>query len=468
VSAARAERKLEAPSPPSQLSELVGPKNAPVVAVEDGRVVRIGSSRRLGKYLVLRDTYGDLFTYAGLGGIAPDYRLSKPAQVHVPKGALQSVDTASDPKPTQAATAGRQPPVTLHVAQKKQTAQVRSKRIGGAVSGAGGQTQESVGFGKVRLFAHPGNPDALAAARAREKAARVKTAGWMKLGSGSLVAQGTVLGHLNSSGESAQASLRFSIRPAGAQSAIDPRPILANWKQLELALHPQGAKDGPVLAGATASEALLLSRPELERAVLADPGIKLGACDRAQVTSGKVGRQALALLVFLSRSGLKPTVGELRCGHTVNTRHGLTTLFPSPGTVDIAAINDIPIAGHQGAGTISDVTIRTLLSLQHRYAPKRIVSLMQYPGALSTIAQPDHSTYIQVELPKRISRAVLSKTAGVAAGQTSSTAPLVVNPVLNSIQWQRLVTQVGGLQAPKVSRKPSSSAILATPVAPGK
>ena len=41
------------------------------VAVEDGRVVRIGVSRQLGSYLVLRDTYGDLFTYAGLGSLAP-------------------------------------------------------------------------------------------------------------------------------------------------------------------------------------------------------------------------------------------------------------------------------------------------------------------------------------------------------------------------------------------------------------
>jgi soluble lytic murein transglycosylase-like protein len=474
ASAARAERALNAPAPPSQLSELVGRRSAPVVAVEDGRVVGIGASRKLGDYLVLRDTYGDLFTYAGLGSIAPGYRLPKPAQVQVPKGALQSGETGSDPAPKQAATAGRQLPLTLHVARKKVVTPAKSKLASYAPGGSVGEGGAAIGVGKVRVFAHPGNPDAIVAARARERAARLKAAanGWMKLGRGSVVAQGTVLGHLGSSGESPQASLRFAIRPAGAQSAIDPRPILANWKQLDAALHPQGAKGGPVLAGATASDAFLLSQPELERAVLADPGIELGSCDRTQVAAGKVSRQALALLVFLSRGGLKPTVGELRCGRQVYTPKGLVTAFPPAGTIDIAAINGIPIAAHQGAGTITDITIRTLLTLQRQFAPKRIVSLMKYPGAPSTIAEPDRSTYIQVELARRLPKAVVSKTAGAGVARSagagrSSTAPFAGDLVLNSIEWQRLTTQLGSLQAPKVPRKPSASAIPDKQAAPG-
>ncbi|HWJ50066.1 MAG TPA: lytic murein transglycosylase, partial [Solirubrobacteraceae bacterium] len=50
--------------------------NASVVAVHDGRIVKLGSSRVLGKYVVLRDVYGDLFVYAGLGTIAPTYSLA--------------------------------------------------------------------------------------------------------------------------------------------------------------------------------------------------------------------------------------------------------------------------------------------------------------------------------------------------------------------------------------------------------
>ncbi len=466
VSAARAERALNAPAPRSQLSELLGARKAPVVAVEDGRVVGIGSSRKLGDYLVLRDTYGDLFTYAGLGSIAPRYRLPKPTQVKVPTGALPSGESASDPTPKQAASAGRQLPVTLHVAKKKATASSKLKQPSSPTDL--GNEETAAGTGKVRVFAHPGNPDAIAAARLRNRNRTPN--GWRKLSRGSVVAQGTVLGHLGSSGESPQASLGFAIRPAGAQSAIDPRPILTNWRQLDIALHPQGAKDGPVLDGATASDAFLLSKPELERAVLADPGIELGHCDRAQVAAGKVSGQTLALLVFLSRSGLKPTVGELRCGHTISTATGLRTVFPSAGTLDIAAINGIPVAAHQGAGTITDITIRTLLTLGHKFAPKRIVSLMKYPGAPSTVAQPDHSGYIQIELPRHIAKASVSKTAttkptGSTAAAKSSTAP--ANLVLNSIEWQQLMTQAGSLQAPHVARKPTSSAIRDKPSASG-
>ncbi len=60
-----------------QLVELLSAPNASVVAVQDGRIVQIGDSRKLGKYVVLRDVYGDVFTYAGLGSIAPSYVLPK-------------------------------------------------------------------------------------------------------------------------------------------------------------------------------------------------------------------------------------------------------------------------------------------------------------------------------------------------------------------------------------------------------
>jgi hypothetical protein len=470
ASAAGAERALNAAAPPSQLSELLARRGAPVVAVEDGRIVGIGHSHKLGHYVVLRDTYGDLFTYAGLGSIAPDYRLPKPVQVQVPKGALQSGESAGDPTPKQAASSGRQLPVTLHVAKKKTA--TSAKAAGATSSGAAEEAQAPVEAGKVRVFAHPDNPDAAAAARvlaARSAGAKAAADGLMKLGRGSVVAQGTVLGHLGSNVESPDASLRFAIRPAGAQSAIDPRPILENWRQLGIALHPQGAKDGPILAGATASDAFLLSHAELESAVLADPDIKLGRCDREQVAAGKVGAQALALLVFLSRSGLKPTVGELRCGNTERTARGVVTTFPAPDTIYLTAVNGVPIAGHQGAGTITDITIRTLLTLQHKFAPKRIVSLMRYPGAPSTVAASDYSAYIKIELAKpastKTSKNVGAKTAHAA--NASATVPLVANPILNTLEWQRLMTQLSTLQTPKLSRKPSASAIRDKNVTPG-
>ena len=99
--------------------------------------------------------------------------------------------------------------------------------------------------------------------------------------------------------------LRFAIRPAGDPETIDPGPILANWAQLQSALHPQGAKATNALLGATASDVFLLSKAQLERTVLSDPGITLDACARHEVASGMVDKRVLAVLAFLSRSGLR-------------------------------------------------------------------------------------------------------------------------------------------------------------------
>ena len=59
---------------------------ASVVAVQDGRVVGLGASRKLGLYVILRDVYGDVFTYAGLGAIAPTYTTPKTPAARLQRG----------------------------------------------------------------------------------------------------------------------------------------------------------------------------------------------------------------------------------------------------------------------------------------------------------------------------------------------------------------------------------------------
>ena len=85
AAAAKAASKsgAEEASAAPQFVDLMSAPNAAVVAVQDGRILGLGSSHRLGKYVILRDIYGDVFTYAGLGSIAPSYQLPK-----VPSAAL--------------------------------------------------------------------------------------------------------------------------------------------------------------------------------------------------------------------------------------------------------------------------------------------------------------------------------------------------------------------------------------------
>src|ERR1039458_10598371 len=56
--------------------------------------------------------------------------------------------------------------------------------------------------------------------------------------------------------------LRFAIQPAGDPGTIDPRPILSNWRQLHIALNPQGAKGEADLIGAILKAAVTrVARP---------------------------------------------------------------------------------------------------------------------------------------------------------------------------------------------------------------
>ena len=80
---------------------------APVTAVQDGKIIAVGRNERLGNFVRLTDPYGNTYTYGHLKKIAQ--------KVAVPKVRTQSKASIAkelelpkaDPKPTQAATAGK-------------------------------------------------------------------------------------------------------------------------------------------------------------------------------------------------------------------------------------------------------------------------------------------------------------------------------------------------------------------------
>jgi membrane-bound lytic murein transglycosylase B len=444
-----------------QLVDLMSAPNAEIVATQDGRIVKLGDSQKLGKYVILRDVYGDVFTYAGLGSIASRY--PKPKAPKAKNAAAASATSlpgaananASEAKPTLPATAGHHAPVTLNVKAPKDahsTAASPASEPAPALSG------------KVRLFAHPGNPDALASAAAKRKSRSNRAGRLLPLRAGSIVSKGTVLGRVRTPSGARDGHLRFAIRPGGDQSTVDPRPFLQNWQQLGVALHPQGANNGEAdLLGATASGVFLMSQDELERTVLSDPGIDIYQCGREDIAKGKIDKRVLAVLEYLSRINLKPTVSALECGHSEITVSGFVSEHYTGDAVDISAINGIPIAGHQGAGSITDVTIRTLLTLQGEFVPHQIISLMKYPDAANTLAMPEHWNHIHVGFHPAAGQLPTSPTATGAAHSAragkSASAPIVVPSDLSTTQWNQLVARIGALPAPKVAAKRSSSAV---------
>ena len=64
-------------SPTRRGIDIFSRDGAPVVAVNDGVITDVGKSKKLGRYIVLRDAYGNRFTYAQLGEVSDVYPVPK-------------------------------------------------------------------------------------------------------------------------------------------------------------------------------------------------------------------------------------------------------------------------------------------------------------------------------------------------------------------------------------------------------
>jgi hypothetical protein len=428
-----------------------------VIAVQDGTIVKVGNSRRLGNFVILRDVYGNSYTYAGLKKVA--------TQVLVPKERTQSKESIAkelslptDKAPAKAASAGRNVGAV-------------AKKVTGTAAAVTESAADAVA--KERLFANPTRPKALRAGGKRQLlesesalADGVSSSSYFSgvyglkkadvvlkpLVKGRRVIAGTVLGRIGRTSDILAPHMLFEIRPAGRGAPrIDPKPILDGWKVLEAtAIYRAQGKNpffGENAQGATIGQILLMSKESLAQRVLANPRIEIYSCGRRDIEAGIVDRRALAVLEFLASSGLKPTVTSLRCGHGFYTTAGRVSAHSSGNAVDIAKINNIPILGNQGAGSITDITVRRLLTLQGIMKPAQIITLMTYDGAANTLALADHADHIHVGF-----RPTFDPTT--KAGRLAQS-------VLKPSQWVKLIDRLGQIDNPTVAAAPSKYAIKA-------
>jgi murein DD-endopeptidase MepM/ murein hydrolase activator NlpD len=416
---------------------------APVIAVQDGEVVQVGSSPSLGDYVMLRDAYGNTYVYAGLGEVASVYPVLEPRVHSAVSPRIAKPAGRPQAPPSGPATAGDQPRSPL--------------------SEAG--TTSALAFGAAAgLEALPSAPAASGAVHVRPAAprprARLRSFGegpnevfLHPLVPGVQVIAGTVLGHVGAGiptvgGGDEGPHILFQIRPAGSGSPlIDPKPILDGWVALEDTSIFRAKGENPFLATSpTVGQVLLESQQQLQPQVLHDRGIGLGTCARQDVQEGRVDKRVLAMLEYLSVSGLRPTVAGLPCA--TRTPAALAGNAPADATstaLEITAINGVPVAGHQGAGSAADETVRKLLMLQGLARPKRIVSLMSYPGASATETSQSAADAIHVAFG-RLPGAAHAAAAASASGLTPG-------------EWIQLVDRLGEIPDPTVSSGHSSAAI---------
>jgi hypothetical protein len=420
---------------------------APVIAVQDGEIVKIGRSPTLGRFVSLRDAFGNIYLYAQLGEVSSVYPVLEPHVHSAVSNRISQPGGKPERAPSGPATAGAQPrsPVS-------EGATVSALALGAAAGLEPAPAPWTPPVAKAQPLA-PRKP----AHRPRVFTAGSNDVYLHPLRAGVQVIAGTVLGHLAGAAAAGSAAAEaphvlFQIRPAGAGApSIDPKPILDGWVALENTSIFRAKGENPFLATSpTTGQVLLESKQQLEPQVLHDGGIHLGSCGRQAVQSGSVDKRVLAMLEYLSVSGLNPTVSGLRCASSTTAAVAANVrVSSSSDAVNITAINGIPIAHHQGQGSIADSAVRRLLMLQGAARPQRIVSLMSYPAAAGAFASPKARDAIKVRFSS------LSGAGAVAASAS--------NTVLTPSGWVKLIARLGEIPDPTVPRGPSSAAIADKP-----
>jgi hypothetical protein len=452
-------------------TDIFAAAGSPVIAVNDGKVLRVGWSRALGRYLELQDSTGNVYTYAQLGSVPSSYPVPRP--VSVTAGQIsRELSLPAAPRPAGPASAGEQrapAPASASRAAGRGAVSLPAAGAGGAGAAASPSPVASIPqpLVKERLFAHPSRPASWAAGgdlQVRSAPGLSSFDGYFSdvlhlardqytlepLRAGSIVVAGTILGRLAAPSPGLASHLRFMIRPAGRGAPyIDPKPILDGWKLLEATAvyRAQGRNPfwGPGAKNPTVGQVLLMSKAQLTNRVLADPHARIYACGRRDILAGLIDRRVLAAIEFLSASGLDPTVSGLQCGHSLTAQTGVDAAGATGASVDISKVNDIPIQGNQGPGSIADITIRRLLTLQGTFRPNEIVSTMSYKGQPNTMALPDHADRIQVTYTP-----VFGQNKKLAADITS---------LLSPGQWTSLINHISQIPEPIVPIAPSQYAI---------
>jgi Transglycosylase SLT domain len=424
-------------------------EGAPVVAVNDGVIKRIGKSDRLGRYIVLEDAYGNRFTYAELGEVAEAYPVPKRR-----KNPMRDLFVESEEKPDGPASAGKQ----VEAKDSKAKAQREDSEPA--------NTEDS----RARLFALPereanrdqagltGQLDDLLNRRMpayegvksyfssvlRYDERKMDLA---QLEKGSKVVAGTILGRVGEADELAS-HLHFEIRPTGRGAPkIDPKPILDGWKLLEAtAIYRAAGKNPFAGTGVTTGQVLLMSKEQLAKRVLANNRLELSACDLNYVRGGQIDRRVLATMEYLTARGYRLTVTSMLCGRETSiTTSGNVSNHSYGGAIDIAQINGIPVLGNQGAGTVAEALVRDTLELQGTMEPDEVISLMSFGGP--SFAMSDHHDHVHVGFRP-------------TSGPSSSLDKQFVQ-LLEPDQWERLINQIGDIDNPTVPTKPSKYSLPA-------
>jgi hypothetical protein len=141
-------------------------------------------------------------------------------------------------------------------------------------------------------------------------------------------------------------------------------------------------------------EGLAADRDVLAARILADPRIDIYPGGRDDISSGRVDVRVLAMIAFLSESFGDVRVSCLITGHRLYARPGVISAHIYGRAVDIGALNDISILGHQQPGGVTEQAVRQILFLPAEMLPRQVISLLGLGGPSFALA--DHYDHIHI------------------------------------------------------------------------
>jgi hypothetical protein len=139
---------------------------------------------------------------------------------------------------------------------------------------------------------------------------------------------------------------------------------------------------------------LLSQKADLADRVLHDKRLNIYAGGRHDVQSGHVDVRVLATMLYLADTFHEVTVSCLISGHRLYARPGVVSAHIYGRAVDVAALNNVSIYGHQQPGGITEQAVRALLMLPGGMEPAQVISLLGMGGPSFALA--NHYDHIHV------------------------------------------------------------------------
>jgi murein DD-endopeptidase MepM/ murein hydrolase activator NlpD len=136
------------------------------------------------------------------------------------------------------------------------------------------------------------------------------------------------------------------------------------------------------------------AKPRLTQQLLNDPRAEIYSAGRDDLEQGRIDVRTVVVISYLAESFGQVTVSSLFSGHRKYARPGVVSAHIYGHAVDIAAVANTPIAGHQQPGSVTEKAVRSILLLPVELQPRQVISLIGMGGPSFPLA--DHDDHIHV------------------------------------------------------------------------